>query len=82
MTTPDAAEMAPSWIRYGAAFIAIATWGMPAHATPPSLRGTCYEIYLPVCGTRDGQRVTYDNQCYARRDGATDIANGRCPPGK
>jgi hypothetical protein len=39
----------------------------------------CPEVEMPVCGTKGGKRVTYGNECKAKRDGATDITPGACP---
>lgn len=38
----------------------------------------CPDVIIPVCGTKDGSRVTYNNECEAKRAGATDIKPGRC----
>jgi hypothetical protein len=38
----------------------------------------CTEQYEPVCGRIDGIRKTYSNRCYARADGASIVAQGRC----
>jgi hypothetical protein len=38
----------------------------------------CPEIEMPVCGTKDGKRVRYGNECKAKRDGATAITPGDC----
>ena len=38
----------------------------------------CPEIEMPVCGTKDGKRVRYGNECKAKRDGATAISPGEC----
>jgi hypothetical protein len=39
----------------------------------------CTEIYQPVCGTdAGGKRITYPNECYARRAKATNITPGPC----
>jgi hypothetical protein len=38
----------------------------------------CTEQYEPVCGRIDGVRKTYSNRCYARADGASIVAQGRC----
>jgi hypothetical protein len=39
----------------------------------------CPEVEIPVCGTKDGRRVRYGNECKAKRDGATNITPGGCP---
>jgi len=39
----------------------------------------CTEIYQPVCGTKDGKRVTYPNACFARAANATNVTPGECP---
>jgi len=54
-----------------------------AQSTPPPNppeKGACYELYLPVCATKDGRRATYSNKCFAAHDGATDITDGKCNP--
>ncbi|SRR5579872_267714 len=38
----------------------------------------CTEQYEPVCGRINGFRKTYSNRCYARADGASIVAQGRC----
>jgi Kazal-type serine protease inhibitor domain len=38
----------------------------------------CTEQYEPVCGRINGVRKTYSNRCYARADGASIVAQGRC----
>ncbi len=38
----------------------------------------CPEMVDPVCATKDGKRVTYSNDCRAKRSGATDITKGGC----
>ncbi len=40
----------------------------------------CPNLLIPVCGTVDGEQVTFDNQCKANEAGATDIKNGKCVP--
>ena len=46
-----------------------------AQTTQPTF---CPEVELPVCGTKDGRRVRYGNECKAKRDGATNITPGGC----
>lgn len=46
-----------------------------AQATSPTF---CPEVEIPVCGTKDGRRVRYGNECKAKRDGATKITPGEC----
>jgi hypothetical protein len=49
---------------------------MLAQAQTPEV---CTEIYQPVCGTKDGKRVTYPNACFARVANATNVTPGECP---
>src|SRR5579863_4431894 len=48
---------------------------------PPTLKMVCTEQYQPVCGTKDGKRITYSNHCFADIDQATEISDGACGPG-
>jgi hypothetical protein len=45
---------------------------------PKPLKTVCMEVYQPVCGTKDGKRITFSNRCFANVDQATDIADGEC----
>ena len=38
----------------------------------------CPQVVIPVCAMKDGKPVAYNNDCEARRDGATDVKPGRC----
>jgi hypothetical protein len=38
----------------------------------------CPDNVVPVCGTKNGKRVRYNNACEAERDGATNITKGDC----
>jgi hypothetical protein len=42
----------------------------------------CPEPVIPVCGTKDGKRKDYNNDCLAKKDGATDITEGKCDGSK
>jgi len=50
----------------------------PPPPRPPEPKTFCSEQYQPVCGTKDGNRVTYSNRCFATVAGAADIADGPC----
>lgn len=41
-------------------------------------KGNCPDNVDPVCGTKNGKRVRYNNACEAERDGATNITKGDC----
>jgi hypothetical protein len=38
----------------------------------------CPQNIVPVCAIKDGKATTYNNDCEARRAGATEIKPGRC----
>jgi hypothetical protein len=42
----------------------------------------CFLVQHPVCATKGSARVTYNNSCYARADGAKVVAQGACPAPK
>ena len=42
----------------------------------------CPEMVDPVCGTKDGKRKDYTNDCFAKEDGDTDITKGKCDGSK
>jgi hypothetical protein len=48
---------------------------------PPDPKMVCTQQYQPVCGTKNGKRVTYPNHCVADVDKAADIGDGACAPG-
>jgi hypothetical protein len=50
----------------------------PPPPPKPQPKTVCIEVYQPVCGTKDGKRITYSNRCFANVDQATDIADGEC----
>jgi Kazal-type serine protease inhibitor domain len=52
----------------------------PPPPPEPQPKTFCMEVYQPVCGTKDGNRKTYSNRCFANVDQATDIADGPCGP--
>jgi hypothetical protein len=39
----------------------------------------CPAVVTPVCATKSGRLMTYNNDCEAQRDGAHDIKAGKCP---
>jgi hypothetical protein len=38
----------------------------------------CPTVVDPVCATKNGKRIRYNNACEAERDGATNITKGDC----
>jgi hypothetical protein len=64
------------------ALSAVATADAPPPPPKPQPKDFCIEVYQPVCGTKDGQRKTYSNRCFATVDGASDIGDGACKPDK
>lgn len=52
----------------------------PPPPRPLEPKAFCTEQYQPVCGTKDGKRITYSNHCFADVDHATDISDGACSP--
>lgn len=47
---------------------------------PPRPRPVCTEQWQPVCATKNDERKTYSNRCFADADQASDIAEGACAP--
>jgi hypothetical protein len=47
----------------------------PPAATEPVF---CAEVYIPVCGVKDGKAATYSNDCFAHGAGAKVIHTGKC----
>jgi hypothetical protein len=47
-------------------------------AAPRQTQAVCLELYQPVCGISHKDRVTYQNSCFAKLDGATHITGGPC----
>lgn len=42
----------------------------------------CVQPSAPVCGAKGGMKFTYDNSCYAMKDGAKVVSKGACKSGK
>jgi hypothetical protein len=42
----------------------------------------CFYQHKPVCATKGGLKFTYDNACWAAKDGAKVISNKACPAKK
>jgi hypothetical protein len=42
----------------------------------------CIQSSAPVCGARNGQRFTYNNACFAQKDGAKVVSQGACKAAK
>jgi hypothetical protein len=57
---------------------AVAAADSPPPPPKPQPKDFCIELYQPVCGTKDGERKTYSNRCFATVDGAIDIGDGPC----
>jgi hypothetical protein len=56
-----------------------ATAAADSPPTPPP-KTVCIEVYQPVCGFKNGKRITYSNSCFAKADGATEVSDGACGP--
>lgn len=52
-----------------------------AAAEPPPFI-FCYQPIKEVCGEKGGQKFTYANTCFARRDGAKVVSDKACPAPK
>src|SRR4051794_27740828 len=42
----------------------------------------CIQPAKPVCAERGGMKFTYNNACYARKDGAKVVSDGACKASK
>jgi hypothetical protein len=52
---------------------------MAEGACPPGMRrAECNSVVDVVCGTTDGKRGNYTNECWAKAAGATSIVKGTC----
>lgn len=47
-------------------------------AKAPSKAEWCNFQHKPVCGTYNGKRTTFSNECWAKREGAKKIKPGAC----
>jgi len=56
--------------------------GKKKMAAPPPDPGPCFMIAAPVCGAKGGMKFTYNNACYAAKDGASVVSKGACAPAK
>jgi len=70
------------WLATGLGLICLSASSDAAESPPAPEKGVCYELYRPVCATKDGKRATYSNACFATRDGASEINDGACAAGK
>ena len=53
-----------------------------AAAAPPPQAPTCwFTLTKNVCGDKGGMRFTYNNACYAMKDGAKVTSQGACKTG-
>ena len=51
-------------------------------AAPPPHPGPCFEPPATVCGKKGGMMFSYENACFAEKDGAAVISKGACPKPK
>jgi hypothetical protein len=62
----------------GAAFV----MGSAGPAAAQAQAAFCTMIYKPVCAERGKMQFTYANACFAQKDGAKVIHEGKCKPPK